>query len=365
MNGVGPVTSLLLASLILVPSVSSGSLRKVWETDLRKTLQADGETLAPPVLAMRFSPDGKKIAVIGGIFGLGEERKSRLVVLDVGRPDAKVQRFVVNSVDDQIGPSHFGWLPSGDVVYAAGTVIHLVDASTCQVPEDTVFVTNALAISREGFGKGPPSAPTVIAFHDSNCKSQGVWEVAENWTIGDVSLDRAILSVGRSTGWMKWDSLIVDPVARRVLRQGPADELGKFADSGKAICSGGDIEKADRVPATCWDVDTGRKLGDTPRSNGESLVTAARAKRAVVADYRRWKPLWDYEYRSVFKGLVVWDFGEGQELVRWRPGSQTYNYPSLKAAKPETDLFRFAMSPDGQYVAEGGSGVVRLYRIEP
>jgi hypothetical protein len=41
--------------------------------------------------------------------------------------------------------------------------------------------------------------------------------------------------------------------------------------------------------------------------------------------------------------------------------AQTYTLYSLKPAK---DLFAFAISPDGGYIAEGGNGILRLYKIE-
>jgi hypothetical protein len=45
-----------------------------------------------------------------------------------------------------------------------------------------------------------------------------------------------------------------------------------------------------------------------------------------------------------------------------RSGAQTYTLFSAKLAK---DLAAFAISPDGEYVAEGAGGLLRLYRIEP
>ena len=72
----------------------------------------------------------------------------------------------------------------------------------------------------------------------------------------------------------------------------------------------------------------------------------------------------DYEYRATFKGRYVWDFATGQELASWMPESETYANV-FTPTKQVTELFRFAISPDGQFVVEGGNGIVRLYKIEP
>jgi hypothetical protein len=50
---------------------------------------------------------------------------------------------------------------------------------------------------------------------------------------------------------------------------------------------------------------------------------------------------------------LVWDFRSGKELARWQPKMQT-----------EREAYRFDISPDGEYIVEGGGNRVSLYRIE-
>ena len=100
-----------------------------------------------------------------------------------------------------------------------------------------------------------------------------------------------------------------------------------------------------------------------PTANGGiPMATSERASRVAVSDYhRKWDAEWS-EHDEVFQGRVVWDFKSDKELLRWQPGSQSWDSgPSLHNKGP----FRFAMSPDGEYVAEGGNGIVHLYKIEP
>ena len=65
---------------------------------------------------------------------------------------------------------------------------------------------------------------------------------------------------------------------------------------------------------------------------------------------------------EVLKRRVVFDFMTGRELGAWRPEIQPYDVGIEPVRKR---LLPFTISPDGQYVAEGGNGIIRLYKIEP
>jgi hypothetical protein len=85
-----------------------------------------------------------------------------------------------------------------------------------------------------------------------------------------------------------------------------------------------------------------------------------------VSDYRRQRKILSEDpYGKAFTGRVVWDFGTGKELVSWHPEDQTYGLAFLASPRLTTEPVRFTISPDGQYIAEGGSGIIRLYKVEP
>jgi len=57
----------------------------------------------------------------------------------------------------------------------------------------------------------------------------------------------------------------------------------------------------------------------------------------------------------------------GKELARWKPKMQKVLIqisPSVHPIVPLAQPYRFDISPDGEYIVEGGAGVVILFKIE-
>ena len=296
--------SLLVASLgWLSPAALGGNLGKLWEIDLKKVVRRDGGLADFPVLALRFSPDGRKLAVIadvyGGTYGSSEGRRSRLLVVDVERPEKAPLQFEIewSVFESELGrhtPLNFGWTPSGEIIYAGGRVIHLADGTTCQIPNQSVFLGDTVAISARPEPPGSNSR-TRLTYFDQNCGERDSWDVPEGWSVTDASGERALLSVLRESGTSAGivsEQLVVDPLTRKVLQRWPVAGQGEFefADSGKAVCSAGGVLTSDLAPARCRNVDTGAAIGESLRNGGEPIATAERTTRVVVSDYRRWKP---------------------------------------------------------------------------
>jgi hypothetical protein len=94
------VRFLLVAALC--PAVSGGSLRKVWEFDLGAVIKGPlaSEGIQPGILAVRFSPDGKRIAVAGNPYRFQQPVMSRLIVVQVSNPRENIQRFGIEFASD-------------------------------------------------------------------------------------------------------------------------------------------------------------------------------------------------------------------------------------------------------------------------
>jgi hypothetical protein len=138
--------------------------------------------------------------------------------------------------------------------------------------------------------------------------------------------------------------LIVDATAKKVLRSESGSDAPRslFADGGSAICTAN----------ICWDVDTGKKIGEAPFP-GASTGVATRSSRVVLDDRRAAR-------------RRVWDFRSGKEVVSWPLKSLTYSVSiDLDGFNRDRRSIPCAISPGGEYIVEGADGKIWLYKIQP
>jgi len=368
----------LILAVLKAMNCSAGGLGKVWEFDLQELTPVEqGHRQASiPVFALRFSPDGQHVAVIMDWLELGGGGKSYVLVLQTLHPELAARKFefagqLNENEEDDIAP--FGWSPSGEILQVGGTLIRFADGNSCSsLSYYSRLIGDNRAIARDPAYAGPVNRSKDIShflLFSSECHQVDKWEIPEEeWSIRDVSAERGLLSVRCPIELgSTQQSLIVDVNSRKVLHRWHGNApSGYFADSGKAICDGNDVDSSDRAPVTCWDVDTGAKIAEAPTINGGYPFRAAlHASRIVASDYRRRKIPFNYEYTSVLKRRVVWDFRTNKEIASWTPDVQSYMSRLLSRPKQIKEPFRFAISPDGHYVVEGGNGSLRLYKIEP
>jgi hypothetical protein len=92
------------------------------------------------------------------------------------------------------------------------------------------------------------------------------------------------------------------------------------------------------------------------------MINASRTPPRVLAD--RWSDSlpahFDIEPAPTVRRRVVWDLSDKREIASWKP-HEGRPYNQLFYVHPYQDC---TLSPDGHLVAEGGNGVVRLYRLD-
>ncbi len=384
--------SLSLFALVLGHHTAAygGALHKVWEIDLGDQITSAGEAgIQPGILALGFSPDGKEIAVAGNPY-LFHPAMSRLLVLNVEHPKDHIRQFAVTGIpsdstlSEGVTPA-ISWSPAGDLIIAGANLIRLRDGSTCQIADaiGQAFISADRLVAQTPLKKNSPptlweklfekSSPKQLVIFDSNCNSAVTWQGQDaGWTLADASPQRGLLAMLREnaqdTGRLD-ELLLIDAITRKIVHTWSSIEsafTARFAALGTAVCTGdnaNNLYEARRVSPRCLDIDTGETIATARGINGGApLAAAEHGLRVIVSDYSQtWNRPYQ-EYDTTLKRRVVWDFRKNEEIASWRPDMQSY---TLLGGKPAKDPSMFAISPDGEYMAEGGGGILRLYRIVP
>jgi hypothetical protein len=319
---------------LVAAHLRAGTLSKVWELGLKKALQSEnpGSGQSYKVVGLAFSPEAQQIVV---------RLSGKAVILQVKDPKSVLGQF------QNLYHDSFGWSPDAQIIYSGGHIVRLADRTSCDLPSPALvhgFISgNMLAAQVFDASRGAPP----LRFYDVECLEQDSREIPKSWIIGDVSPDRGLLSAWEITPSFPYGhkELIVSASMKKVLHSwmvesGPS---GFFADGGRALCGG----------KICWDVDTGKQIGQQALGSISSRSgVAARSSRVVLDDRRE----------SVRR---VWDFRTSKELVSWKLRFITYSTTfDGDGFNRDRKPIPCAISPDGDYVVEGGDGRIWLYEIQ-
>jgi hypothetical protein len=372
-----------IALIAVCGCVRAGSLRAVLEVNLREAIQGRGVAHDPdlPVWTLKFSPDGKQLAVVADQWLL-ESRTTRAPYRDLSN-----RVFVIQVDRPGMTPSWYDteccatWSPSGRLVHFGRTTVWLGDGKRCVVPPeyqaaDGSFLSEDRLVFDVATAASDRAGGDTVGVFGTDCGLREKWTVPGTWAIADVSSDRGLLMFYPKVGSPS-EVVVVDPATRGVLQRWPKEATWEgwtvqlmvgavFADSGKAVCGGSEAETK-KLPVSCWDVDTGRKIADAPRVRGGVPISAAvRSTRIMVADYRRVREsLFSSEFGEKLRRMVVWDFRSGQEVLSWQPGYQSYHDLVTDPPRFTKERCPSSISPDGHFIAEGCNGILRMFEIQP
>ncbi len=339
-----PWLSFFFLAAVWQGNLQAGSLEKIWEVDLKKALQGEHFPAGRmyKVKKLLFSPDSEQIA----IFLLG----GNIELVRAHDPKTILGKFENNGYDS------FGWSPDSQTIYTGRHIVHLPDQKACDLPPSDItpqFIGKGSLVAfhtdpqptQYGLVDVRHPGPAHLKFYDTDCQERDNWEVPSNWLIMDASPDRGLLmvSVVVSSPWTT--QLIADAFAKKILHSWPEQDAprGRFFDQGKAICS-----------KVCWDVDTGKK------------IVPDHSIRVIVDDYRNSGIPFSSTFEEMAARRKVWDIQTGKEVVSWRLKFITYSITfDLDGYNRDRRPIPSAISPDGEYVVEGGDGKIWLYRIQP
>lgn len=183
------------------------------------------------------------------------------------------------------------------------------------------------------------------------------------WNIYDGSPERGALLLywqrQRAKDSMEGAIALADVASGTVLRKFPLLERARFADSGKAICGVGGEDWHHTIE--CMEAETGKRLAITVGWRDPYVEAAHSGKRIIVSEHNRKLDWIDGVWREgPLTRREIWDFATGRVLASWRPEMQR-----IQIGASAVNPYSCAISPDGEFVVEGGSGSVTLYKVAP
>jgi WD40 repeat protein len=351
----------LLAAVTAVLLRGADARREIWRLDLAKFVN-DRKELSTVVWGISFSPDESKVAIGFGPFQGLDAAPQRVVIVSVDSPSVALREFDVSLKNYLV--STFAWAPSGTALVVGDFLSKAVMLSTgkepsCNFPEPSHF---------GGFLSDGRMAITIneaeIQILRPDCSLLANWKTAAGTRVLDTSpKNDLIVTLSNSADGSYAIELVSSrqEVRRRWLRN--AEEGGlHFADQGRMLC-GGYLLTKDRYPRVnvgCWDTQSGAIIAKNINVTlSNSSIRSSDAGLLAITDYditvhtgKIWQLLGVGGESITPRRRVIWDVRSGKEIATWTG-------PTIKPN------FTFALSPNGRYYAEGGSGSLSVYSLQP
>jgi hypothetical protein len=365
----------LAAELLL----GASGRKKLWDLDLSKF--ANHETdMATLVWGIRFSPDETKVALGFGPRWNFDPRPRHVVVVAIDQPQAALREFELNA-SVHPGPSSIVWSPSGTILVTRDrtpVMFRLDGAAPCAFPKESEF---------GGFLSGDRM---VIYFRDEaeirilapECSLIDSWKLNGPAGVVDTSPEQGLLAIE--------EHLAIELVASRTheVKLGgiwafPATFQGGFlfSNQGRLVCSANSRTGKQGPAAACWDTGTGAKVVENDKvavdwqgiaGAGGDLLAITDSKY-VSHQGKLWVFLDMNDDYSVPQRRLLWNIRTGKEVASWGELSMPWGGlqqkelwgRDLRDLSTITTPFVLSLSPTGKYVAEGGSGSVTVYSVQP
>jgi hypothetical protein len=354
-------------------------LPRQWQKKIdSKTVGAPYKGVIPPsIWAVSFSPDGKYLGVGIGIVDSRsvpyKDFKSYVALFSTDQPDSPMRTFEVSAKPWGNGP-RMAW--SADGKYIAIDHVNLVfDAYLLEIETGREYVIPRDECNVLGIISGPRLVmgcffvKKVVRLVNQSGIIESQWPVTAR-TVNAGFADKP--------GWL---ALAVESEVRAgiinphtqfaLIRADDHTEInrwsfteayawtGALSSSGSVFCNlFYDANRSDWRRLTCRSVPDGREIGSVPielKGGRSAAPMAVGGNSRVTVDEGTLLPA----YRS------VWDVQNRRRLAHWPVRIQRVlpkdSWPAEYLHSRVT--YPFAISPDGTTIAEGGSGVITLYRL--
>ncbi|MGD0773133.1 MAG: WD40 repeat domain-containing protein [Candidatus Solibacter sp.] len=342
----------LLIAVTAVLLHGADARRKLWQLDLAQFVNGRKD-LSAVVWGISFSPDESKLAIGFGPF---PER-------------AAAAQHIVSLMNHIV--TTFAWTPSGTALVVGDALARPVMLTiggdpSCTFPDLAQF---------RGFLSDDRMVITIndaeIRILRRDCSLLDSWKTAGDTRVRDTSPDMDLIATlspsvdGSSTIELVSGTREVIQRWSRNAEETLSASMGglHFADRGRMLCSGYGSSKQPYRGANvgCWDTQSGAITarntnvtvwgGDSIRSSCGGLL-AITDYDITIRTGRLWHVL-DMGGETVTpRRRVIWDARTGKEIASWtRPTIKPYS--------------AVALSQNGKYYAEGDSGSLSVYSLQP
>jgi hypothetical protein len=377
-NGRGFTMALLF--LLFAPFFcSAAGPEKVWSLRLRDVSGTPVGWTSHGVWGLAFSPDGSRLA-IG--FGDSDQRniKRRLIVVPTADPkhvemsfDADIPLYPFPWAGDPCCAS-FSWSPDGQylAVYSGeirdpwSFILNVKSGSHCS-PEAArnLFLSSAAVLGLNATVDG-----VMLSVFTPKCEVTQGWQLHRGFNVEDASPETGLIAAVRYDPEVRipervLEGIILDsatlstPTIKATL--GPNFIPRFFIGGGNTVCGGRTYTEL-----KCLVLSSGDEI-NVPVETGGIGRSKGAAARLVISEYRRHtmsQKIADFfDLNSLwftFRRRVVWDVNQGQMVVHYMP--ETEHVKGANGRSVER-FFGFAISPDGEHIAEGSPDSVTLYKI--
>jgi WD40 repeat protein len=369
-----PIRAGILA--VLVPIAFAGSsLQQLWEVRLSEKLaEPAGWTAAigHPIIALAFSPDGKRLAATMDSHYQDRVQKTHLLIVDVQSPQAAFRQF-----DLETCGKYLAWSPGGDALLVCGRILRLADGSSCDLLE-TPHQRAARELGNVVFWFTSDRAIRANrTITDLSCQSVDTWPMEENWFVAGTVPEKGWMLLrqslsgtveGRTFPFRDHDYAIADRdshtltsgmLLEAAFRDFNSRDFHSIMAQGAAMfCSQLTPAGGYKSALRCWNLPEGQVIPLPSELSNHGIVQAARSSPRVVAERMGNRTFTLGEAAPELLGLMVVDLRSGKRIATLKPHSQQRRY-SLSGDR----YFQHALSPSGDLLAEGGDGSLRLYRL--
>jgi hypothetical protein len=378
-----------LTALTVVLLWGAESRRKVWDLDLSIFVNHQAD-IASQVWGIRFSPDETKVAIGFRPRWNFDPHPRHVVVVALDHPQTALRDFELDPPAAPLPSDRaIAWSPSATILVAAilpkPLMLRFNGEAPCVFPEDSTFggflSGDRMAVSVRR--PSPKNTPTEIQILNPDCSLADSWSINGLADLNDTSPEQDLLAI--ATRQKPPENPVIELVAPQT-HTTKQRLIGAFAgglvfsdlvfsDHALLLCGAKHREGKSPLPdVACWDTQSGEK---TSENQGVSLAmwgptVTSGGNLLAMTDYRyisREGSFW--QFLDMFsdwvpKRALIWNARTGKEVASWGARQQKeLRGKNINSAQTRKNNFVLSLSPSGKYVAEGGSGSISVYAVQP